>query len=97
MTGNLTDDSGNPISEDELFQVIVKMNEAGGPDHCIFNAHGYCKDNEVSNGTECIPACGKGQAFDYCTKQCVDEADVKVSLEEIITGAVDPQDPTICQ
>jgi len=96
LNGTLTDDSGNPLTIDDLFDVLVQMNEAGGGNHCIFNAHGYCKDNEVSNGTECIPACGKGQAFDYCAGDCVAEADVKVSLQELVDGTKDPSDPNIC-
>lgn len=96
LNGTLTDDSGNPLTIDDLFDVLVQMNEAGGADHCIFNNHGYCKDNEVSNGTECIPACGHGQAFDYCAGDCVPEADVKVSLQELVDGSKDPSDPNIC-
>lgn len=75
---------GSPISHEELKELFRKMNEAGGSDHCIFNNHGYCDDNHVNVNGECIPACGDGTQFDYCTQTCSENP--KLTLTEVYAG-----------
>lgn len=72
---------------ESLKDLLARMNEAGGADHCIYNNAGFCDNNEVSNGTECIPSCGKDQGFDLCDNTCKNINDVNVSVAEVLSGA----------
>lgn len=59
---------GVMISIDDLFALLVNMNEAG---ECYLNAHGECAAGYVEYDGTCIPACKIGEHFDVETGQCV--------------------------
>jgi len=65
-TGELYE--GVMISLDDLFALLVNMNEAG---ECFLNAHGDCAPGYVEYDGACIPCCKVGESFDFETGQCV--------------------------
>jgi len=59
--------NGN-ISQSDLFELIVTMNERG---QCFLNSRGECQGAYLTSEDGCLPACGKGDKYDYCSQNCV--------------------------
>ncbi|MGH1373997.1 MAG: hypothetical protein ACRBBW_18295 [Cellvibrionaceae bacterium] len=59
---------GHQVTRQELFDLVVRMNEAGS---CFLNAHAQCGPGYVEHDGQCIPSCRDGWQFDMTSGQCV--------------------------
>lgn len=59
---------GYSVTRQELFDLVVRMNEAGS---CFLNAHGQCGPGYVEYEGQCIPCCRDGWRFDVSSGQCI--------------------------
>lgn len=63
---------GHPVTRQELFDLVVRMNESGS---CFLNAHAQCGPDFVEYEGQCIPSCKDGWKFDVSSGQCVKESE----------------------
>jgi len=66
-------------SEQDLFDVVVSMNEQG---ECFLNSRGECASDAVANEAgNCIPACSGNNRYDFCSNTCVPRGTEKTYLD----------------
>ncbi len=63
---------GYPVTRQELFDLVVRMNEAG---NCFLNAHAQCGPGYVEHEGQCIPSCRDGWKFDMTSGKCIKESE----------------------